>query len=187
MLGFWLAGCSGGGSGGGGFTTSVSGNAPLNSLSPNDQTTLCNDANAFVTRALVPPLCKTTGVVAAALVLSQNASATAADLQSACSAAQSDCSMPDGGVTTGMCDFSQFNSTQCTATVSDLTKCVNDLTAVEDNAVASLPNCNTLTPQNLTAAENNSSSSSPTNPQSCATLDSKCPGAMTGITGTAGH
>jgi hypothetical protein len=75
--------------------------------------------------------------------------------------------------------------TGCTATVGEFAVCLNDTTTIEVQTIQSLPTCADLTVADLTTS---SGATSPTaSPQSCQTLDAKCPAfAMGGAGGADG-
>jgi hypothetical protein len=195
VLAIALVGCSGGGSGGGGgggstvFTSSVNGSQSIGSLTPSQQTQLCNDITTFAVRALEPSVCKLSGLAAAEFAVAVNTAATNADLQTACTSAQNTCEAeagaPSQNTGTTTCDFSGVNATNCTATVADFSACLTDVTSAVNQEFASLPSCSTVTTQNV-ASLSSFDAGTPANPTSCNTLDAKCPGAMTSA-GVSGH
>jgi hypothetical protein len=148
-----VVGC-GGNSSGGGFTTSVPSGTKLTSLTPQQATQLCTDFDSYATTALTPDLCKLLAIEATALSLSvSGAQPSDATLRTTCSQTYNSClSGGDGGITTtSSCDPSTFTSepSTCTATVGDLTMCVNaDLTATNQE-LATLPSCGSVTAANL--------------------------------------
>ena len=121
------------------------------------------------------------GFVAAAALSLSNGAATNADLQALCTASSSDCAAADAG--TGQCDFSAFDAGACTATVSQLSACLNDVGAMEDQAAARFPSCSSLTAQNVTAALAQDAGTS-SQPASCVAFDNACPGQT--VTGSMG-
>jgi hypothetical protein len=146
-------GGKGGGSGNGTFTTSVPGGTPLTGLSGTQQTQLCNDFRSYAETTLAPDLCKVEGLLLAAL----SGGTTDAALQAACASGYQSCLAADGGVTV-TCNPSAAPST-CTATVGDLTACLNASSA----STQQFPSCSTLTAATLATffADGGSSSSSP--------------------------
>jgi hypothetical protein len=180
-----LVGCGGNSGGGGGshFSTSVSGSTPVASLTPAQQAQICSDAQGFA-KSISADVCKAEGILAAAELSLTNSSASNADLQAACTAASADCTNGVADAGTGQCDFSSFQSASCTATVAQLSACLNDTGAAEDQAVAKLPSCSSLTTQNLNATLDQDAGAS-SSPASCVAFDNACPGeALTGIMGT---
>jgi hypothetical protein len=128
-------------------------------------------------------VCKAEAFLAAALVEVSNSAATTADLQSACNAAYSDCVNAAADAGTGTCDLSTLNPATCTATVAQVSACLNDLGGQDDRAVAPFPSCSGVTAQSITnAASTAPSDAGATTPASCVTLDNVCPGAVTTMT-----
>jgi hypothetical protein len=187
VIGFFLVGCGGGGGGGGGgthFSTSVSGSAPVASLSGGQQAQLCGDIQHFAS-SLTGDLCRAEAFLAAALLEATNSSASNADLQSACNAAYSDCVNASADAGTGQCDFSTINPATCTATVAQVSACLNDLGAQTDRAVAAFPSCSSVTAQSITSAGSSATQDAGAGqPASCVTLNNVCPGAVTTMLGT---
>jgi hypothetical protein len=151
-----LVGC-GGNSSGGGFTTSVPSGTKLTSLTPQQAMQLCTDFDAYATN-MTPELCKLLAIDTTALSLSFSSTAQPSDatLRATCTQAYNSClTGGDGGfTTTSSCDPSTFTTepSTCTATVGDLTMCVNaDLTATKQEA-AELPSCSSVTATNLLSA-----------------------------------
>ena len=155
-----LVGCGSNSSSGGGFTTSVPSGTKLTSLTPQQATQLCTDFDSYGTTTLTPDLCKLLAIEATALSPSFLGALTAqpsdATLRMICTQSYNSClSGGDGGITTtSSCDPSTFTTepSTCTATVGDVTMCVNaDLTAFNQEAAA-LPSCSSVTAANLTSA-----------------------------------
>jgi hypothetical protein len=167
-----------GGSSGGSFHTSIPSGTSVGSLTPAQQTQLCNDLGNYA-QSLASAECQILAVFEAGLQASIDTTATDATLQAACSAAQSQCvasgtSSPDGGT----CDFSNVNSTNCTATIGELTACANDQGTVLQQGLGSFPTCSNLTRATAVAAlASDGGTSSAPPPASCNTFDTKCPGA----------
>jgi len=161
-------GSAGGSSGSGPFTTSVPGNTPLTGLSGTQQTQLCKDFTTYADSTLAPALCKLDGLLAAAFT----GGTTDADVQAACAAGYSACLTADGGSTV-MCNQNGAPST-CTATVGDLTSCLNMQTA----AFAQIPSCSSLTVASLAGAFGDGGSA--TEPAVCMQFDTggSCDGAV---------
>jgi len=164
---------TGGGSGNGTFSTSVPSTTKLNNLSSGQATQLCSDFTSYATSTLTPDFCRESGLLGALL----GGGTTDAQLQAACTAAYNNCLASDGGATTTMCDptmlASNSGSSTCTATVGDLTSCLNDSTA----PLRALPTCSTLTAASLAALSMDGGSS--TTPASCAPVNG-CNGVSTG-------
>jgi len=149
-----LVGC-GGNSSGGGFTTSVPSGTKLTSLTPQQATQLCTDFDNYATTALTPELCKLLAIEATALSLSVSSGAQPSDaaLRMTCTQTYDSClSGGDGGLTTtSSCDASTFTTapSTCTATVGDLTMCVNGDLNATNQELAALPSCSSVTAANL--------------------------------------
>lgn len=163
---------SGGGSGGGSFNTSVSGNKSLSSLSDGEKAQLCKDVDAFFkTAAVVSAQCKVSGFTAA-LVAGIDPNATDATLQTSCSQAVTACmsGTADAG-SIDMCAAEKFPTT-CTASVSDLSACLQDFAKLSDD----VPSCNTITRALLKADGGvGASPSGMPGTNTCDTLSTKCP------------
>jgi hypothetical protein len=170
------AGGSGNTSGGGPFTTSVPSSTPLTGLSGAQQTQLCKDFTAYADTTLAPELCKIDGLLFAAF----SGGTTDAEVQTACAYGYSACLAADGG-TTVTCNPSGAPST-CTATVGDLTTCLN----AQATAAAQIPSCNTLTVASLGSAFGDGGSSM--EPAVCTQFDQggSCDGAVSMPSSSAG-
>jgi hypothetical protein len=170
------AGGAGNTSGGGPFTTSVPASTPLTGLSSAQQTQLCKDFTTYADATLVPALCKLDGLLAAAFT----GGTTDAQVQAACAAGYSACLTADGGSTV-MCNANGVPST-CTATVGDLTSCLN----MQSAAFAQVPSCSTLTVASLAGAFGDGGSA--TEPAICMQFDSggSCAGAVSMPSASAG-
>jgi hypothetical protein len=156
------------GSSSGPFTTSVPSSTPLTGLSGAQQTQLCKDFTAYADTTLAPELCKVDGLLFAAF----SGGTTDAQVQAACASGYSACLAADGG-TTVTCNPGSAPST-CTATVGDLTSCLNAQSA----AAAQIPSCSTLTVASLGSAFGDGGSSM--EPAVCAQFDQggSCDGAV---------
>ena len=161
---------TGGGSGTGTFSTSVPSGTKLSNISSTQATQLCNDFNTYATNTLNPYFCREIGIFGAAF----GGGTTDAEVQAACTAAYNSCLT---GNTTTMCDptmlASNNGSATCTATVGDLTSCLNDSTG----PLKALPTCSSLTVAGLAAMSADAGTS--TSPASCAPVNN-CNGVSTG-------
>jgi hypothetical protein len=163
------------GGGGGSFNTSVSGNKSLSSLSDADKAQLCKDVDTFLkTPAVVAAQCKLAGFLAAALIVGFDQNATDAMLKMTCSQAIVACTSGGGdassGDSTNMCTTDKFPAT-CTATVAELSACIQDFPKVSDN----VPDCNSITRASLSADGGGGPTGMPST-TACDTLSTKCPG-----------
>jgi hypothetical protein len=153
------------------------------SLTPAQQAQICSDGQGFA-KSISADGCKAEGILAAAALSLTNSAASNADLQAACTAASTDCINGAADAGTSQCDFSSFQSASCTATVAQLSACLNDTGATEDQAVAKLPSCGSLTAQSLAATLDQDAGAS-SSPASCVAFDNACPGeTLTGTMGT---
>ncbi len=173
-------GCGSSGSkGGGNFSTTVPGNKPISSLTPSEQAQLCHDLDQWAQTSLQPSLCMTDAVLAAALGAAFDSSLSDAQIQMSCTQAYNQCltsgQSPDAGATSS-CQMGVSDPT-CMATVSEISTCLNDDTAVLAQQTNALPSCGALTRASLnTAAGTNSDAGAIEEPASCKTVDTKCPG-----------
>ncbi len=154
-----------GGSSAGDFSTSVPGSTPLGNLSDSQTTALCSDLEAYTAKSnLLKVSCGLDGLLAA-----QTATDTSdAGLQAACKGAYDSCNADSTATTT--CDKP---SAACTATVAELTACLND-TAQEFDSI-SVPECSTLTSATLSLAFAGLAGLSTDQTAACKTYDAKCP------------
>lgn len=161
-------GGSGNNPGGGTFTTSVPGSTPLTGLSGTQQTQLCKDFMTYADNTLMPELCRVDGLLVAAF----SGATSDADVRTACTAGYNACLASDGGSTV-TCNPSSVPST-CTATVGDLTSCLNARSA----ATAQIPSCSTLTAAQLAGAFGDGGGA--TEPAVCMQFDTggSCDGAV---------
>jgi hypothetical protein len=181
---FLTLGCGGGG--GGGFNPGVAGNKPLNTLSDAEVATLCKNADAYFSSSpdIKEANCRTAGVFAVAFTASVGA--TDKQLQDACQTVYNQCikapassSGGDGGTSNGTCNKPPAS---CTATVDQMTACLNELTATLKNSV---PACNTLTVASLGASANPPDGGSDTTGPACKAYEAACPD-MVGVGGATG-
>jgi hypothetical protein len=135
------------GSGGASSVTSICGSRPLNSLTAQEATQLCNDTTAYVRRAVGSAnVCKYAAIVNA----SSQSAPTEGELQAACTAAESSCNQDDNRMTpTALCG--DIPPT-CTATVEQYSACVVDEGMLFDQGASALVDCSTLTFANLSTA-----------------------------------
>jgi hypothetical protein len=172
-----LVGC-GGGSGSSGFSTSEPSGTEVQNLTPSQASQLCDDVNSYLTKQLDSPnLCQTAAVIGTATQAMEDSTLTDAELQQICSlAAPKICALltADGG-TSGSVDggASSCGSTAgCTATVAQLSACVNDTGASFATFEKMFPDCSMVTRAKLASLN---SDASPMEPASCVTIDTSCP------------
>ena len=172
--GLWACG-NGGSSGSATFSTSVSGSAKLSELSSTQLTQLCNDLQAFTETSpvyadAVEAGCRLAATFAAELGNPQSDGA----LQQACMTAYNSCKSDSGKVGSVSTQDLACNAqpTTCTATVAEMTACLNDYFAELDKVFKGLPTCSQLTRAGLA---DGGPSFTIAEPASCQTLDTKCP------------
>lgn len=166
-----VIGCGGGGSG---MPTNLPANTKLMTLTPAQQTQICNDVTNYSLHAVPQAsFCKYAGIATAAFVLASDSSTTDATLQSACAQTVADCNSAPPDTSGSTCDFSGVETCSADATIADFNTCITDEVAAENAAFASLPACSAVT---KTWLNSNSSAGSITEPASCVSLSAKCPG-----------
>jgi hypothetical protein len=176
------AGHAGGGGAtgaGGAFTTSVPSGTKITGLTSAQAHQLCTDGDNFSNRVLLSTECAAIpageGLGAARADLEENPSASNADLQATCTAAKADagvCPLTGDHDAGADCDFSSVPST-CTATVGDLTTCLNDEATAFVQFANAIPTCSALTPAILNAFyAADGGVLGPADPASCAVIES---------------
>jgi hypothetical protein len=173
-----LSACgSDGGSGSATFTTSVPSATPLNMLSSSQLQTLCNDLKSFAMSSSVyadakDAGCRLAGMIAAAL----SGKTTDSDLQAACTTAYNQCkSAPvDSGTMTDTGLACTAAPPTCTATVGEVTTCLNDEFSQLGQLLKSIPSCSQLTKAYLNGDAGIVGGSNEA-PASCKSLEAKCP------------
>ena len=173
MLG---AGCGGGGGSGATFSTGVPSGSAVNTLTPAQLTQLCNDVASFMSKersAATSCQAAAASVIAASAAL--NPGLTDADLQTACATEMSGiCSLLDAGVAgspdggTSSCSL----GANCTATVGQISACLNDEGAAVSRYAGMFPACSAITRAKLTAIDLDAGIAQPA---SCTALQSSCP------------
>jgi hypothetical protein len=168
VVGFF--GC-GGGSGGTTFSTSVPSGTQVQSLTPAQANQLCNDINSYLTKLVdSPSLCQYAAVSATASQAMQNTSLTDTQLQVLCSAtATAACALlstPDAG--TSSCG----STAGCTATVGQISACLNDTGPAFTTFENMFPSCSMVTRAKLASLKLDAA---PVEPASCAGLNTTCP------------
>ena len=118
-------------------------------------------------------------MLAAALGAAFDSSLSDAQIQMSCTQAYNDClasdQSADGGATSS-CQMGASDPT-CTATVSEISTCLNDDSAVLAQQTNALPSCGALTRASLnTATGTDADGGAADEPASCKTVDTKCPG-----------
>jgi hypothetical protein len=173
-----LVGCGGGSGGSSGFSTSAPSGTEVQNLTPSQANQLCDEVNGYLMKQLdSPTLCQAAAVAGTATEAMMDSTLTDAQLQEVCSlAATQICSLltADGGAS-GSADggASSCGSTAgCTATVAQLSACVNDTGASLSTFEKMFPTCSMVTRAGLASVNQDAS---PAEPGSCKTLDTSCP------------
>lgn len=173
-----VLGC-GGSSGGGGTPTSLPPTTKLMTLTPAQQTQICNDLNKYEANNLSKgDACKAFGILAAVLALTSDSTLPDSSLQSACSQAVTQCNSAPPDTSGSTCDFSGVSTCSADATIADLNTCAADEVTSTNAAFASLPACSAVTKAWLSS--NPDATTGGSTPASCASLAAKCPDVMIG-------
>jgi hypothetical protein len=174
-----LAGCGPSSGGGKTFSTTVPSGEQVQNLTAAQASQLCGDITSYLTDQIESPgLCQAAAVVATASQAAQDPSLTDAQLQQICSfAATTVCQMVKadagtGGTANGGAP-SCGSTAGCTATVAQLSACINDIGGSFSTFERMFPNCGMVTRAALAAVNQ---SASPVEPASCVPLDTSCPG-----------
>jgi hypothetical protein len=174
MLG---AGCGGGGGSGPTFSTSVPSGSAVNTLTPAQLTQLCNDIASFTSKELSSTsICQAATARVVAQQAAQNPGLSDAELQVACANEMSlvcilvvDAGVPgspDGGAS------SCASGANCTATVGQISTCLNDQSAAIARYESMFPTCSAVTHARLAAIDLDAGIAQPA---SCIALQSSCP------------
>jgi hypothetical protein len=172
-----LAACTSNGTGASTFSTSVTASTQLGMLQSAQQQQLCADLKAFTSSSSVyadalDAGCRIAGIVVAGLSNAQ----TDGDLQAACTQAYNACkddagkSSSLGTETAAACEAL---TSSCTATVAQLTTCLNDMFGALHMALASVPSCGSITRASL--ADGGGLKLDFDVPESCKALADACP------------
>jgi hypothetical protein len=161
----------------GSFKSSLDGQDVLGQLTPAQDRTLCDELTSFASssgfeRDSEEAVCRATGVLGIALTV--DASATDAEVRAACKTAYDACR---AGWDSGVCNAPD---PACTATVAELTACMNDGFRYIEMELKSLLTCDQLTAAMVRqeAQQQAGQGSAPpasTAPQSCQDYELKCP------------
>ena len=171
-----VLGC--GGSSGGGTPTSLPPTTKLMTLTPAQQTQVCNDLGKYEAKNISQAnACKFLGIFAAATALGTDSTLPDSSLQSACSQAVTQCNSQPAS-SSGNCDLSGVTTCSADATIAELNTCAMDEVAATNAAFGALPACSAVTKTWLNA--NPDPTGGFTEPTSCTTLATKCPGVMLG-------
>jgi hypothetical protein len=162
------------------FSSGVSGK-PVSQLTDVEMKDLCASVGKYFVDdpSFVSGTCRFAGVgVAAASLLF--GSKTDAELRTSCSEIETACLQSEGTTTQepGTC---QKPDATCTATVAELEACITDSRDAFSDALLSLPSCETLQASDFgTATSGGPTTTALPTPESCKTLEQKCPGAAAG-------
>jgi hypothetical protein len=171
-------GCGGGSGGGATFSTGVPSGTEVQSLTPAQANQLCDDINSYFTKLVdSPSLCQYAAVSAVANEAMQDTTLTDAQLQALCtSTTTAVCALltvdagatgtPDGGTT------SCGPAAGCTATVGQLTACLNATGSSFTTFENMFPNCSMVTRAKLASLKLDAA---PNEPSACTVLDTTCP------------
>ena len=160
--------------GGGGMPTNLPPATKLMSLTPAQQTQICNDiSNYSVHNLSQASFCKYAGVATAAFLLASDSSTPDATLRDACTQTVTECNASAPDTSGSTCDFSGVTTCTADATIANLNTCIADEVSAENAAFAALPACAALGRAWLTA--NGDAAGSFTEPASCISLSAKCP------------
>jgi hypothetical protein len=170
-----VVGC-GGGSSSSSFSTSVPANSPVDTLSPTQATQLCEDVDNYLTKQLTSQsICQLAAVEATAMDAAQNTALTDQQLQTECTAfiplacailtADAGAASPDAGA-------ASCGTAGCTATVSQVSGCLNAIGPAFSQWEAMFPSCSAVTRAKLAAV---SLDAGPMEPAACTAIDSICP------------
>jgi hypothetical protein len=159
VSGLSMFGCGGGSIGAGQgstFTTSVSSSIPIDGLTGEQATQLCDDVNSATTATLGPTYCASVNLGSAVLMtnayLQDNPTTGNAELQTACSQFAAGPGAA-GCRLAASCDALEIasNSSSCVATVADLVNCINENDALVRKLLAATPTCDEVTTSSLSA------------------------------------
>lgn len=149
------------------FTTTVAGTKTIDKLTPAEAAQLCKDfeaASAKQTASLAPGVCKLAGLFS---TLEDNST------QATCEAAVQSClaefNKPD--TTEQMCE----PITGCTASVAEVTKCLNDQYAAARAFFDALPTCEQNAKGSTEPMGNGTGMGAPMQPASCKAIETTCP------------
>jgi len=175
-------GCGSSGGGGPTFSTRVPSGSAVNTLTPAQLTQLCNDIDSFTSKELSSTsICQAATVAIVAQQAAQNTGLSDAELQLLCS---SEMSVVCSSGTTGSPDGGASNcgsGANCTATVGQISACLNDQGAAIARYEGMFPACNAVTRAKLAAINLDAGIAKPA---SCTALQSSCPSFASASTST---
>ena len=178
LVGMIAAGALAGCGGSDGFSTPVPGAATVEDLPPLQFAQLCDEVNSYLTQQIdTPRLCEVGAVIETASQASQDPSLTDARLQQSCEAltpqicaslASAAAAMETVGNGLTVCTL----GVACTATVSQLSACLNDTETALGALEQMVPPCATISRATLASLNPGSLF---VQPESCKPLDASCP------------
>ncbi len=167
---WWLAGC-GSNADLGGFSSTIDGKTEIDKLTTAQQQTLCDEVTSFsktsgLEQDMTELLCRYGGILAAALTAPDGA--TDAQVRAACQTGYDMCISTQSS---GTCNVA--GAATCTATVAELSACLNDGFESYQAALKATPPCSAITAAAIQSSQS-SSSPAPPQPPSCVTYQQKC-------------
>jgi hypothetical protein len=176
ILGVMLAGCDPS-SNLGGFSSSIDGATQIDQLNAQQRQTLCGETMSFaqssgLDRDTHELTCREGGILAAYLI--GTPTQTDAELRAICKDSYDSCLAQTSSST---CDFSVAPGT-CSATVAELSECVNDIFKLTEMTTSSVPKCDQITAATLQTSTTPTQQPQPPEPTSCDSYRQKCPGLM---------
>jgi hypothetical protein len=160
------------------FSTGLPPSQSLGSISDADLKTLCAAASSFANDLVNhDSACLIAGYDAAAVQHLLGTAQTDADLQKACTDAETACKNDparDAGTTTTT-QTCRKPPASCTATVGEYEACVNDAKAAYQMQFSSLSTCAALTAADLRMPEGGPTATPSNQPASCKVVSTKCP------------
>jgi hypothetical protein len=169
-----------GGSNSSTFSSGLPKDESLGSLSDADSQTLCNALASYSASAAAAQKdsgCKIVGFGAAGLAHNFGSAKTDADVQKACSDAETACkNSPPQRVDAGAPTCTKPPAS-CTATVGELETCLTDSSAALSDALSKIPECTSLTVADVTPKDGGLVGPTGSVP-SCSVVNQKCPGLL---------
>ncbi len=172
-----LIGCGGGSSST--FSTSVPGSSPVDTLTPSQAAQFCSDVSSYLTKQVDNHAsCQLAAVLATQAEAQQDTSLTDQELQAECTAfvplacaALADAGTSSGGGADG--GAANCGTAGCTATVSQVSACLNASGPAIAQWEAMFPSCSMVTRAKLATL---SLDAGPMEPAACTVLDTTCAG-----------
>lgn len=155
----------------GGFSSSVDGQRQIQDLTATERTTLCGEIGSFMVRSgTVDDMAELTCRANASVGIHTPGDTSQTDAQVRASCQENyDLCKASSSPTPGEC---MFPTTNCTATVAELSACLNELAHWAATAVASTPMCSAITVASLEAG--GTVPEAPWTTGACGVLGQKC-------------